>query len=179
MILLTPWPLVLSNPLQRVKVLSRDSEGARNTRAMVKSPQAMPRDSPDGDLTHSVLRRDQTFGFAHLATLLGWQCRLNTNSLCYCMVKRPKEGSQSVEINVSKWKVLGLCGNKVICTVPNLEWDPIWSKKGPKGDPRLEPLKYKKSWHIEIFWKLNLDEEKTVLFLLLSIKTNINLNNNS
>ena len=111
MILLTPWLSVLSNPLQGAKVLSRDWEGARSTRAMVKSPQAMPRDSPDGDLTHSVLRRDQSIGFAHLATLLGWQCRLNTNSLCYCMVKRTKESSLSIG---PVWKLSFLVHSKFL-----------------------------------------------------------------
>ena len=47
--------------MQPVKALSRDSVGAaRLARAMVKSGQGAPRDTPDEDLADSELRRDLT-----------------------------------------------------------------------------------------------------------------------
>ena len=80
--------------------------------------------------------------------------------------------------------------------MPNLEGDPKYSKRGPKGDPILSikgtkrgpkrgpktrvVQKLEKSVHVEIFQKLSPNKEKSMSISLLSFKqTVINLNNNS
>ena len=52
-------------------------------------------------------------------------------------------------------------------TVPNLKGAPKYSERGKKGDKKGDPKlewfkKIKKRLYVEIFQKLNLDEEKTM-----------------